>query len=220
MRFHISLGAHFVRKCLGASLCLLAVPAWAALGTSVTLSNGSLTDIYPGQTTTLRITLSNSNSVNPVAAVAFSNALPGTLPNGLRVSGVATYSCADGNGTVATSGTLSAVAGSQSIDLSGASVPAKVGATDGSCVIDIPVSAGKFDIEDYTLYLVEFMRHLGPDTHVIAVCQPAPLALAATAYLAAEDPDAQPRTLTLIGGPIDPDAAACPHRQMMGAGEC
>ncbi len=52
------------------------------------------------------------------------------------------------------------------------------------------------------------MRHLGPDTHVIAVCQPAPLALAATAYLAAEDPTAQPRSLTLIGGPIDPDAAA------------
>ena len=51
------------------------------------------------------------------------------------------------------------------------------------------------------------MRHLGPDTHVIAVCQPAPLTLAATAYLAALDPAAQPRSLTLIGGPIDPDAA-------------
>lgn len=71
---------------------------------------------------------------------------------------------------------------------------------------DIPVSAGKFDIEDYTLYLVDFMRELGPDTHVIAVCQPAPLTLAATAYLAEEDPSAQPRSLTLIGGPIDPDA--------------
>ena len=79
--------------------------------------------------------------------------------------------------------------------------------TDWTNARDIPVSAGKFDIEDYTLYLVEFMRHLGPDTHVIAVCQPAPLTLAATAYLAGEDPDAQPRTLTLIGGPIDPDAA-------------
>ena len=43
---------------------------------------------------------------------------------------------------------------------------------------------------------------------MIAVCQPAPLTLAATAYLAAEDPAAQPRTLTLIGGPVDPDAAA------------
>ncbi len=80
--------------------------------------------------------------------------------------------------------------------------------TDWHNARDIPVSAGKFDVEDYTLYLVDFMRALGPDCHVIAVCQPAPLALAATAYLAAEDPKAQPKTLTLIGGPVDPDAAA------------
>ncbi len=79
--------------------------------------------------------------------------------------------------------------------------------TDWHNARDIPVSAGKFDVEDYTLYLVDFMKHLGPDTHVIAVCQPAPLTLAATAYLAEEDPDAQPSTLTLIGGPIDPNAA-------------
>lgn len=79
--------------------------------------------------------------------------------------------------------------------------------TDWHNARDIPVSAGKFDIEDYTLYLVDFLKELGPDTHVIAVCQPAPLALAATAYLAEEDPSAQPRTLTLIGGPIDPSAA-------------
>jgi len=80
--------------------------------------------------------------------------------------------------------------------------------TDWHNARDIPVSEGKFDVEDYTMYLVDFMRELGPDTHVIAVCQPAPLALAATALLAEEDPAAQPRTLTLIGGPIDPDAAA------------
>ncbi len=80
--------------------------------------------------------------------------------------------------------------------------------TDWHNARDIPVSAGKFDVEDYTLYLVEFMRHLGPDLHVIAICQPAPLALAATAYLAEEEPDAQPASLTLIGGPIDPAAAA------------
>ncbi|MFN3663946.1 polyhydroxyalkanoate depolymerase [Yoonia sp.] len=78
--------------------------------------------------------------------------------------------------------------------------------TDWHNARDIPVSAGKFDVDDYTLYLVDFMRELGPDTHVIAVCQPVPLALAATAYLAAEDPKAQPRSLTLIGGPVDPDA--------------
>ncbi|WP_037227595.1 polyhydroxyalkanoate depolymerase [Roseobacter sp. GAI101] len=80
--------------------------------------------------------------------------------------------------------------------------------TDWHNARDIPVSAGKFDVEDYTLHLVDYMRHLGPDVHVIAVCQPAPLTLAATAYLAEEDPDAQPSSLTLIGGPIDPDANA------------
>jgi len=79
--------------------------------------------------------------------------------------------------------------------------------TDWHNARDIPVSEGKFDIEDYTLYLMDFMRFLGSDLHVIAVCQPAPLTLAATAYLAELHPEAQPRTLTLIGGPIDPDAS-------------
>ncbi|MBT8408867.1 MAG: polyhydroxyalkanoate depolymerase, partial [Alphaproteobacteria bacterium] len=84
---------------------------------------------------------------------------------------------------------------------------ADVWITDWHNARDIPVSIGKFDIEDYTLYLMDFLRHLGPDTHVIAVCQPVPLALAATAYLAELEPAAQPKTLTLIGGPVDPDAA-------------
>ena len=84
---------------------------------------------------------------------------------------------------------------------------AEVFVTDWHNARDIPVSEGKFDVEDYTLYLADFMRALGPDTHVIAVCQPVPLSLAATAYLAEEDPDAQPKSLTLIGGPVDPDAA-------------
>ena len=78
--------------------------------------------------------------------------------------------------------------------------------TDWHNARDIPVSEGKFDVDVYTLYLVEFMKYMGPQTHVIAVCQPAPLTLAATAYLAEENPSAQPRSLTLIGGPIDPDA--------------
>ncbi|WP_204113952.1 polyhydroxyalkanoate depolymerase [Shimia biformata] len=100
-------------------------------------------------------------------------------------------------------------------------VDCEVYVTDWHNARDIPVSAGKFDVEDYTLYLVDFMRELGPDTHVIAVCQPAPLTLAATAYLAEEDPSAQPRSLTLIGGPIDPNAAPTEvtdfgHRVTMG----
>ena len=78
--------------------------------------------------------------------------------------------------------------------------------TDWHNARDIPVSQGKFDIEDYTLYLVDFMKKLGPETHVVAVCQPAPLTLAATAYLAEVEPGAQPGSLTLIGGPVDPDA--------------
>lgn len=78
--------------------------------------------------------------------------------------------------------------------------------TDWHNARDIPVSRGKFDVEDYTLYLADFMRILGPDTHVVAVCQPVPLALSATAYLAEQDPNAQPRSLTLIGGPVDPEA--------------
>jgi poly(3-hydroxybutyrate) depolymerase len=86
-------------------------------------------------------------------------------------------------------------------------VDCEVWITDWHNARDIPVSKGKFDVEDYTLYLMEFIRHLGPDTHVIAVCQPVPLALAATAYLAELEPQSQPRTLTLIGGPVDPDAA-------------
>lgn len=64
--------------------------------------------------------------------------------------------------------------------------------TDWHNARHIPVSEGKFDIEDYTGYLVDFIRHLGPDTNVIAVCQPAPLALAATAILAEEDPGRSP----------------------------
>jgi len=78
--------------------------------------------------------------------------------------------------------------------------------TDWHNARDIPVSAGKFDVEDYTLYLVYFMKELGSDLHVIAVCQPVPLTLAATAYLAEEDSKAQPKSLTLIGGPVDPEA--------------
>ncbi|MBJ3762745.1 polyhydroxyalkanoate depolymerase [Maribius pontilimi] len=85
---------------------------------------------------------------------------------------------------------------------------AEVYITDWHNARDIPVSEGKFDVDDYTLYLTEFMSHLGPDTNVIAVCQPVPLALAATAYLAEHDPANQPATLTLIGGPVDPDAQA------------
>lgn len=86
---------------------------------------------------------------------------------------------------------------------------------------DVPVHEGTFDVEDFTRYVAQFIQHLGSDVHVVAVCQPAPLALMATAWLATHEPEAQPASLTLMGGPIDPAAAPTSvsdfgHRVTMG----
>ncbi|MFW0777506.1 MAG: polyhydroxyalkanoate depolymerase [Rickettsiales bacterium] len=67
----------------------------------------------------------------------------------------------------------------------------------------VPLSAGSFDLEEYAHYVVEFIRHLGPDVHVMAVCQPSvPMLIAASVMSAEKDPK-RPRSMTLIGGPID-----------------
>src|SRR5215510_16113217 len=50
----------------------------------------------------------------------------------------------------------------------------------------VPLSAGTFDLADYIDYVIDFLRVLGPDTHVMAVCQPSPPVLAATALMAAD----------------------------------
>jgi poly(3-hydroxybutyrate) depolymerase len=68
---------------------------------------------------------------------------------------------------------------------------------------DIPVADGRFGLDEYIDHVMQALRHLGPDTHVLAVCQPAPLVLAAVAVLAAAGDAAQPSSLTLIAGPID-----------------
>ena len=78
--------------------------------------------------------------------------------------------------------------------------------TDWKNARDVPFSEGKFDIEDFTNYLVDFYRDLSPDLNIMAVCQPAPLALAASAITSDKAPKYNPKSLTLIGGPIDPDA--------------
>ncbi len=75
--------------------------------------------------------------------------------------------------------------------------------TDWSDARDVPTSAGRFDLDDYIDYLVEFLAFIGPDTHVIAVCQPSVPALAATAVMNAHRHPARPATLTMMGGPID-----------------
>lgn len=66
-----------------------------------------------------------------------------------------------------------------------------------------PLDLGTFDLDDYIDYIVQFLRFLGPNTHVIAVCQPGPAVLAATALMAADDDPCQPASMTLMGSPID-----------------
>jgi poly(3-hydroxybutyrate) depolymerase len=75
--------------------------------------------------------------------------------------------------------------------------------TDWADARDVPLAAGRFDLDDYVAYVMDWIRVLGPDVHVIAVCQPAPAVLAAVALLAAQDDPAQPRSMTLMGGPVD-----------------
>ena len=86
-------------------------------------------------------------------------------------------------------------------------IDSEIYVTDWHNARDIPVSEGSFDIEDYAKYLIDYIRFLGPDINVIAICQPAPLALVATAFLSQEKKDDQPKSLILMGGPIDPSAA-------------
>ncbi len=67
----------------------------------------------------------------------------------------------------------------------------------------VPLNAGKFDLDTYITYLREFMSLLGPDTHIIAVCQPTVPVLAAVSLMASENDPNQPLTMTLMGGPVD-----------------
>ncbi len=67
----------------------------------------------------------------------------------------------------------------------------------------VPLSDGDFGLDDYIDYLIDFMRGLGPETNVVAVCQPAVPVLCAVALMAAADDPAQPRSMALMGGPID-----------------
>ena len=78
--------------------------------------------------------------------------------------------------------------------------------TDWINARDVSLSNGKFDIEDFTRYLIDFYQTLSPNLNVMAICQPAPLALAALSFVTKYDYKNKPNTLTLIGGPIDPEA--------------
>ncbi len=67
----------------------------------------------------------------------------------------------------------------------------------------VPMSAGRFDLDDYIDYVIGMLQTLGPDTHVMAVCQPSVPVLAAIARMEAERDPCAPRSMTLMGGPID-----------------
>ena len=75
--------------------------------------------------------------------------------------------------------------------------------TDWVDAREMPIFGPGFDLDDYIDYITDFIRLLGPDLHVIAVCQPAVPVFAAVSLMNANEPEAAPRSMTLIGGPID-----------------
>ena len=75
--------------------------------------------------------------------------------------------------------------------------------TDWTDAREVPLSLGHFDLDDYIEYLITFIQKIGPGANVVAVCQPGPAALAATAIMAADKDPMRPATLTLMGSPID-----------------
>lgn len=79
--------------------------------------------------------------------------------------------------------------------------------TDWTDARDVPLADGPFGLDDNVGYVIDFARALGPGTHLVGLCQSAIAALAATALLAAADDPAQPPSLTLIAGLVDPRIA-------------
>ncbi len=75
--------------------------------------------------------------------------------------------------------------------------------TDWQNARDIPPAAGDFGLDDYVAHVIRFLGVLGPDCHVLAVCQPAVPVLAAVAVMAERGDQATPRSMTLMAGPID-----------------
>lgn len=72
----------------------------------------------------------------------------------------------------------------------------------------VPLSDGSFDLDDYIDYLVAFLEAIGPNegrggTHMLAVCQPSVPCYAAACLMSADNHPCRPKTLTMMGGPID-----------------
>ena len=71
--------------------------------------------------------------------------------------------------------------------------------TDWRDARTVPVTEGGFDLEDYVDYVIDFLRFLGPNTHVLAVCQPGPAVMAATSLMAADEDPATPSSMVIMG---------------------
>lgn len=76
--------------------------------------------------------------------------------------------------------------------------------TDWANARDVPLSDGKFGVDDYIDYLIRFLDTIGPGGHVLAVCQPCVQTLAAVSIMSEDKHPATPRSMTLMAGPIDP----------------
>jgi poly(3-hydroxybutyrate) depolymerase len=76
--------------------------------------------------------------------------------------------------------------------------------TDWTDARMVPLSDGPFHLDNYIFYVQDFIRHLGPDVHVISVCQPTVPVLAAISLMASANDPKLPKTMTMMGGPIDP----------------
>ncbi|MGB6054662.1 MAG: polyhydroxyalkanoate depolymerase [Burkholderiaceae bacterium] len=76
--------------------------------------------------------------------------------------------------------------------------------TDWTDARMVPLEAGPFHLHDYIYYIQDFIRKLGPDVHVISVCQPTVPVLAAISLMASAGDKKLPKTMVMMGGPIDP----------------
>ncbi|MDY3330970.1 MAG: polyhydroxyalkanoate depolymerase [Pelistega sp.] len=67
----------------------------------------------------------------------------------------------------------------------------------------VPMSEGAFHLDDYVQYVIDFIHHLGPNTHVVSVCQPTVPVLAAVSLMASHKDPIQVKSMTMMGGPLD-----------------
>ena len=75
--------------------------------------------------------------------------------------------------------------------------------TDWHNARDVATGHGRFGFDDYISHVIHFLEVMGPGAHVIAVCQPCVATLVAASVMAQGDNPAQPRSMTLMAGPID-----------------